>query len=85
MAELLHCRHDGELSSHHSVQVTATAPIPTNNIMVLPGIYYNLGKTIILLMSLKRTISLLAWWQPDGKHIPGHIPRMRKFPLILPS
>jgi hypothetical protein len=53
--------------------------------MVLPGIYYNLGKTIILLMSLKRTISLLAWWQPDGKHIPGHIPRMRKFPLILPS
>jgi hypothetical protein len=61
MAELHRC-HDGELISHHSVQVTTTAPIPTNDIMVLPGIYYNLGKTIILLVDLKRTISLLESW-----------------------
>jgi hypothetical protein len=39
-----------------------TAPIPTNDIMVLPGIYYTLGRTIILLMDLKRTISLLESW-----------------------
>jgi hypothetical protein len=61
MAEL-HRRHDGEPISHHSVQVTTTAPIPTNDIMVLPGIYYNLGRTIILLVDLKRMISLLESW-----------------------
>ena len=61
MAEL-HRRPDGEPSSHHSMQITTTASIPTNNIMVFPRIYYNLGKPIILLVNLKSgksiTISL---------------------------
>jgi len=45
------------------MQITTTASIPTNNIMVFPRIYYNLGKPIILLVDLKSgksiTISLL--------------------------
>lgn len=61
----LHRRHNGEPSSHHSVQAT-TALILTNNIMVFPRIYHNLGKPIILLVNLKHrrsiTISLPESW-----------------------
>jgi hypothetical protein len=47
----LHRRHDGEPISHHSVQVTTTAPILANNIMIFPRIYQNLGKPVILLQA----------------------------------
>ena len=46
--------HRAGPSCNHTARVIITASIPTNNVMIFPWIYFNLGKTIILLVNLKR-------------------------------